>query len=91
MNSADNFHEKLRQLEYFRLENERLQSELDAQKVEIVILRRERDSLVNTVSKLDTELTEAEYQRYFQAQLRNKWIGFLAFEKKSFFIALLYL
>ena len=72
MNSADNFHEKLRQLEYFRLENERLQSELDAQKVEIVILRRERDSLVNTVSKLDTELTEAEYQRYFQAQLRNK-------------------
>ncbi|CAF1314302.1 unnamed protein product [Adineta ricciae] len=72
VNSADNFHEKLRQLEYFRLENERLQSELDAQKVEIVILRRERDSLVNTVSKLDTELTEAEYQRYFQAQLRNK-------------------
>jgi hypothetical protein len=64
--------EKLRQAEMTRLENERLRSELNAHKKEIVVLRGERDSLMNTISKLDIELTQAEQQRITQQQLGKK-------------------
>ncbi|CAF4301946.1 unnamed protein product, partial [Adineta steineri] len=67
----DDLQEKLRQLEIFRLENEQLRSELETQKKEKNILLRERDSLVQTVSKLDSELTKAEYQRISQVQPRK--------------------
>jgi predicted nuclease with TOPRIM domain len=58
--------EKVRQAETTRLENERLRSELNAHKQEITVLRGERDSLMNTISKLDIELTQAEHQRIAQ-------------------------
>ncbi|CAF0787726.1 unnamed protein product [Adineta steineri] len=67
----DDLEEKLRQLEIFRLENEQLRSELETQKKEKNIILRERDSLVKTVSKLDSELTKAEYQRISQVQPRK--------------------
>ncbi|CAF4699612.1 unnamed protein product [Rotaria sp. Silwood1] len=71
-NSNDDVNEKLQQLEIFRLENERLRSELNTCKTEINVLRGERDSLMNTISKLDIELTQAEYQRLAQQQPRKK-------------------
>ncbi|CAF1100558.1 unnamed protein product [Rotaria sordida] len=71
-NSNDDINEKLQQLEIFRLENERLHSELNTHKTEIRVLRSERDSLMSTISKLDIELTEAEYQRFAQQQSRKK-------------------
>jgi chromosome segregation ATPase len=49
-----------------RLENERLRTELNTHKKEITVLRAERDSLMNTISKLDIELTEAEHKRLAQ-------------------------
>ncbi len=64
--------EKLRQAEMIRLENERLRSELNAHKKEITVLRGERDSLMNTISKLDIELTQAEHQRTAQQQQQQK-------------------
>jgi chromosome segregation ATPase len=66
-NDADQ-QEKLRQTEIIRLENERLRTELNAHKKEITVLRGERDSLMNTISKLDIELTQAEHQRITQQQ-----------------------
>lgn len=50
------------------MENERLRSELNAQKQEIVVLRGERDSLMKTISKLDVELTQSEHRRLTQQQ-----------------------
>ncbi|CAF4371835.1 unnamed protein product, partial [Rotaria sp. Silwood2] len=70
--STDNINEKLQRLEIFRLENERLRSELNTCKTEISVLRSERDSLMNTIAKLDIELTEAECQRLAQQQSRKK-------------------
>ncbi len=70
--SNDDSSENLRQLEIFRLENERLRSELDTHKTEIKVLRGERDSLINTISKLDTELTQAENQRVSQKSSKKK-------------------
>jgi len=61
-----------KQLELLRLENERLRSELNAHKTEITVLRGERDSLMNTISKLDIELTQAEYQRTSQQQQKPR-------------------
>jgi len=60
--------EKLQQAEMTRLENERLRSELNAHKKEITALRSEREKLMNTIAKLDIELTQAEYQRIAQQQ-----------------------
>ena len=59
---------KVRQAETVRLENERLRSELNAHKKEINVLRGERDSLIQTISKFDAELTQAEHQRSNQPQ-----------------------
>jgi hypothetical protein len=67
--------EKLRQAEMIRLENERLRSELNAHKKEITVLRGERDSLMNTISKLDIELTQAEHQRTAQQQQQQQKTG----------------
>ncbi len=67
-NSNDDSQKHLQQLELLRLENERIRSELNAHKTEITVLRGERDSLMNTISKLDIELTQAEYQRTSQQQ-----------------------
>lgn len=58
--------------ERLRSENERLRSELNAQKTEITLLRGERDSLITTIAKLDTELTQAEYQRFTQQQQQQQ-------------------
>lgn len=63
--------EKLREAELIRLENERLRAELNSHKKEITVLRGERDSLMNTISKLDIELTQAEHQRMVQQQQQN--------------------
>ncbi len=71
-NSNDNSQKNLQQLELLRLENERLRFELNAHKTEITVLRGERDSLMNTISKLDIELTQAEYQRTSQQQQQQK-------------------
>lgn len=59
-------------METFRLENERLRSELNNYKTDVAILRGERDTLMNTVSKLDIELTQAQYQQISQQQSRKK-------------------
>ncbi len=67
-NFNDNSQENLRQLELLRIENERLRSELNIHKTEMTVLRGERDSLMNTISKLDIELTHAEYQSVSQQQ-----------------------
>ncbi|CAF3325657.1 unnamed protein product [Rotaria socialis] len=64
--------EKLREAQLTQLENERLRAELNAHKNEITVLRGERDSLMNTISKLDIELTQAEHQRMVQQQPRKK-------------------
>lgn len=64
--------EKLRQADMIRLENERLRAELNAHKKEITVLRGERDSLMNTISKLDIELTQAEHQRMVQQQQKPR-------------------
>ena len=64
--------EKLRRIDETRIENERLRSELNAHKKEITVLRGERDSLMNTISKLDIELTQAEHQRIAQQQQSTK-------------------
>jgi len=63
-NTDDNTQE----LERLRNENERLRSELTIQKTDIVLLRGERDSLITTIARLDSELTQAEYQRFSQQQ-----------------------
>lgn len=60
------------ELERLRMENEKLRSDLQAQKNEISVLRGERDSLMKTISKLDVELTEAEYQRTSQVPKGKK-------------------
>ncbi|CAF4021371.1 unnamed protein product, partial [Rotaria magnacalcarata] len=65
---TDDINGKLQELELFRHENERLRSELSSNKTEITVLRGERDSLMHTISKLDIELTKAEYQRLAQQQ-----------------------
>lgn len=70
--SNDDLFEQLRQLELLRLENEQLRSELNTHKTEIQVLRRERDSLVHTINKLDNELTKAESQRLPQFQAKYK-------------------
>ncbi len=67
-NDNDDLQEKLRKAEMIQFENERLRSELNAHKKEIIVLRGERDSLMNTISKLDIELTQAEHQRIAQQQ-----------------------
>jgi hypothetical protein len=36
------------------------------------VLRAERDSLMNTISKLDIELTEAEHKRFAQQKPGKK-------------------
>ena len=64
--------EKLRRIDETRIENERLRAELLAHKKEITVLRGERDSLMNTISKLDIELTQAEHQRIAQQQQFTK-------------------
>lgn len=64
--------ERLRELEQMRAENEKLRSEIKTQKNEISVLRGERDSLMKTISKLDVELTEAEYQRTKQVPTGKK-------------------
>ena len=71
-NSNNDLDEKLQQFETIRLENERLHAELNAYKTEINVLRGERDSLMNTISKLDIELTQAEYQRISQKRSSEK-------------------
>jgi hypothetical protein len=60
------------EFELIRNENERLRSELNAQKTEITVLRGERDSLMHTITKLDIELTQAEYQRVSQQQQQQQ-------------------
>lgn len=66
---SENYSEEvLQELEFLRLENERIRSELNTQKTELTLLRSERDSLTNTISKLDIELTQAEYLRIAQQQ-----------------------
>ncbi|CAF5082928.1 unnamed protein product [Rotaria magnacalcarata] len=67
-NDDADIEEKLREAQLARLENERLRAELNAHKNEITVLRGERDSLMNTISKLDIELTQAEHQRIVQQQ-----------------------
>ncbi len=64
----DDSSENARQVELLRIENERLRSELNTHKTEITVLRGERDSLMNTISKLDIELTQAEQQHMSQQQ-----------------------
>lgn len=54
--------------EFLRRENERLRLELNLYQTEISVLRGERDSLMKTISKLDIELTQAEYQRVADQQ-----------------------
>ncbi|CAF3948026.1 unnamed protein product, partial [Rotaria sp. Silwood2] len=71
-NDNSDVQEKLREAEMIRLENERLRSELNTHKKEINVLRGERDSLMNTISKLDIELTQAEHQRMVQQQPQQK-------------------
>ncbi|CAF4550593.1 unnamed protein product [Rotaria sp. Silwood1] len=71
-NDDNDMQEKLRQAEMIRLENERLRSELNAHKKEINVLRSERDSLMNTISKLDIELTQAEHRRLTQQQQQQQ-------------------
>mgnify|MGYP002378584916 FL=1 len=63
--------EQLQQAEMTRLENERLRSELNTYKNEVTILRGERDSLMNTIAKLDIELTQAEQKRLAQQQIQS--------------------
>ncbi len=58
-NDAD---ENLRQLKLLRLENEQLRSQLTTHQTEINVLRGERDCLMHTISKLDSELTRVEHQ-----------------------------
>lgn len=60
--------EVARQTESLRLENDRLHAELTSSQTEIYVLRGERDSLMKTISKLDIELTQAEYRRASQQQ-----------------------
>lgn len=67
----DDLREKIRQADLMRSENERLRSELNAHKQEIVVLRGERDSLMKTISKLDIELTQSEHQRLAQQQTKT--------------------
>lgn len=69
---VDDLREKVRQADSMRLENERLRSELNAHKQEIVVLRGERDSLMKTISKLDIELTQSEHQRLAQQQYKTQ-------------------
>jgi chromosome segregation ATPase len=71
-NDDTDLQQKLKQAEMVRIENERLRSELNAHKKEITVLRGERDSLMNTISKLDIELTQAEQQRIAQQQPTGK-------------------
>jgi len=70
--SNEDLNEKLQQLELFRLENEQLRSKLDTNKTELHVLRNERESLVNTISKLNSELFQAENQLLSRFQTRNK-------------------
>jgi septal ring factor EnvC (AmiA/AmiB activator) len=70
--SNEDLNEKLQQLELFRLENEQLRSKLDTHKTELHVLRNERESLVNTISKLNSELIQAENQLLSRFQTRNK-------------------
>lgn len=67
-NPPDDFEKNLRELELLRSENARLRAELDTQKNEVTILNGERDSLMQAVSQLDIELTQAEFQRQQQQQ-----------------------
>ncbi len=71
-NDDNDLQEKLKQAEMIQIENERLRSELNAHKKEITVLRGERDSLMNTISKLDIELTQAEQKRIAQQQPTGK-------------------
>jgi len=71
-NDDTDLQQKLKQAEMVRIENDRLRSELNAHKKEITVLRGERDSLMNTISKLDVELTQAEQQRIAQQQPTGK-------------------
>ncbi|CAF0946667.1 unnamed protein product [Adineta steineri] len=71
-NDNGDIQEKLRQAEITQLENERLRTELNTHKKEITVLRSERDSLMNTISKLDIELTQAENQRFTQQTQSTK-------------------
>ncbi len=64
--SKDDYDEKLQQIELLRHENEQLRSELNVHKTEISVLRVERDSLMNTITKLDNGLTDAENHRITQ-------------------------
>ena len=66
--AADTVRDNSPDLQLLRTENERLRAELTAQKTEITVLRGERDSLMHTISKLDIELTQAEFQRASQQQ-----------------------
>ena len=61
-----------RRTESLRLENERLRSELTSAQTETFVLRGERDSLMKTISKLDIELTQAEYRRASQQQQQQQ-------------------
>ena len=63
--------EKLRQSDLLQLENDRLRAELSAYKSEIEVLGGERDSLMNTISKLDVELTRAEHQNVAEQQAKK--------------------
>ena len=66
--SKENVEEIQSESELLRRENERLRAELKVQQTEITVLRGERDSLMKTISKLDIELTQAEYQRVAEQQ-----------------------
>jgi hypothetical protein len=68
----DDSSENVRQVELLRIENERLRLELNTHKTEITVLRGERDSLMNTISKLDIELTQAEQQHMSKQQQPRK-------------------
>ena len=71
-NPPDHSEKNLEEFERLRNENARLRGELDAQKKDIIILSGERDSLMQAISKLDIELTEAEYQRQQQQQQQQQ-------------------
>ena len=70
--SSEKLGEKLRQSDLLRLENERLRAELCAYKSEIEVLAGERDSLMNTICKLDVELTRAEHQNVAEQAKKSK-------------------
>jgi chromosome segregation ATPase len=70
--TTDNSNNNSQQFELLRTENERLRAELTSQKTEITVLRGERDSLMHTITKLDIELTQAEYQRASQQQQQQQ-------------------